>query len=421
MQEQKKLWKKSEKQREFCKEIARNRYTLLIGAGRSGKSLLVILEMFRFALKYPNTNQIVFRNTLSSAIAGIWNITIPEVIKNFFPALPLLDDFKVNKTRYEISFPNGSKISIKGLDNTEKVQKLLSIELQQVFFDEAHLIEFEHFGLIMSRMPQKVGVEYENKVILCANWAAKTHWLKKFFVDKINPDTGAPHNLSVGMMTSVTADNKTIDAAEYTQTLLSGADRRTRLACAGTGFYDEAEGALWLQEDIKRKDALEIEDYDDIVIGYDPAVSHSKSSDGHGVCISGKKDGEYHVLYSWEKIMDVNDCATEICRLYKEFRCSKVVIEVNNGGDFIPSLFAKIDPSVYCETVRATKGKILRAEPIAALYKNNLVYHSQHFQDLEEQMITFTGFGASPNSLDALVWALTYLSSYSSFVDPDAI
>ena len=130
--EQKKLWKKSPKQREFCEEIAKNTYTLLIGAGRSGKSLLVVLELFRFAIKYPNTNQIIFRNTLSSAIAGIWSITIPEVIKNFFPALPLLDDFKINKTRYEITFPNGSRISLKGLDNTEKVQKLLSIEIQQV-------------------------------------------------------------------------------------------------------------------------------------------------------------------------------------------------------------------------------------------------------------------------------------------------
>jgi phage terminase large subunit-like protein len=421
MEEQKKLWKKSPKQREFCQEIAKNTYTLLIGAGRSGKSLLVILEMFRFALKYPNTNQIIFRNTLSSAIAGIWSITIPEVIKNFFPALPLMDDFRINKTRYEITFPNGSRISLKGLDNTEKVQKLLSIEIQQVLFDEAHLIEFEHFGLILSRMPQKLNVPYENKVICCANWAPKSHWLKRFFLDKVNPETNSPHGLSVGLMKSVTADNLTIDAEQYTQSLLSGADRRTRLACAGTGFYDEAEGALWLQDDIKRKDALEISDYDDIVVGYDPAVSNTKSSDGHGVCVAGKKADEYHVLHSFERIMDVNDCATEICHLYKDFNCSKVVVEVNSGGDFIPSLFAKIDPSVYCETVRATKGKILRAEPIAALYKNEKVYHANHFQELEEQMVTFNGFGASPNSLDALVWALTYLSSYASFVDPDAI
>jgi phage terminase large subunit-like protein len=421
MEEQKKLWKKSPKQRDFADEIARNKYTLLIGAGRSGKSLLIVLEMFRFAIKYENTNQIIFRNTLSSAIVGIWNITIPEVIKNFFPALPLMDGFVINKSRHEIRFPNGSMISIKGLDNKDKVQKLLSIELQCVFFDESHLTEFEHFGLVMSRMPSKLNVPYENKVICAANWCPRTHWLKKFFLDKVNPETNAPHNLSVGMMTSVTADNLTIDAAEYTQSLLSGADRRTRLACAGTGFYDEAEGALWLQDDIKRKKALEIEKYDDIVVGYDPAVSNTKSSDGHGICIAGKKDGEYHVLYSWEKIMDVNDCAAEICRLYKEFNCSKVVVEVNCGGDFIPSLFAKIDASVYCEVVRATKGKILRAEPIAALYKNEKVFHAQHFQDLEEQMVTFNGFGASPNSLDALVWALTYLSSYTSFVDPDAI
>jgi len=119
--------------------------------------------------------------------------------------------------------------------------------------------------------------------------------------------------------------------------------------------------------------------------------------------------------------MDVNDAASKICQLYHRFNCSKVIVETNNGGDFIPSLFAKIDPSVYCETVRATKGKILRAEPVAALYKNELVYHCQHFKDLEEQMITFSGSGSSPNALDALVWALKYLSENASYVDPDAI
>jgi phage terminase large subunit-like protein len=416
-----KLWTKSPKQREFCEEIAKNKYTLLIGAGRSGKTLLVILEMFRFALKYPNTNQIIFRNTLSSAIAGVWLITIPEVINNFFPALPLMDGFQINKSRYEITFPNGSIISIKGLDNTDKVQKLLSIELQQVFFDEAHLIGYEHFGIIMSRMPQKLNVPYKVKVLLCANWCEKSHWLKKFFLDKINPETNAPHGLSAGLMSSVTADNKTIDAEEYKNTLMAGADRRTRLACAGEFFYEEMEGALWKIEDIKRTKVLNIDYYDEIVIGYDPAVSNNANSDGHGICIAGKIDDVYHILYIFEGIMDVNDAAVKVCELYHKYECSKVVIEVNNGGDYIPSLFAKIDPRVYCESVRATKGKLLRAEPISALYRNELVYHCEQFQELEDQMVCYTGKGKSPNSLDALVWAMTYLSEQCTYVNPDEV
>jgi predicted phage terminase large subunit-like protein len=370
--------------------------------------------MFRFALKYPNTNQIIFRNTLSSAISGVWLITIPEVINNFFPALPLMDGFQINKSRYEITFPNGSIISLKGLDNTDRVQKLLSIELQQVFFDEAHLIDYEHFGIIMSRMPQKLNVPYKVKVILCANWCAKSHWLKKFFLDKINPETNTPHGLSAGLMSSVTADNKTIDAEEYRNTLMVGADRRTRLACAGDFFYDEMEGALWIQDDIQRSELPE--DFDDIVLAFDPAVTNNKNSDEHGVCIAGKINEKIYIINCFEKQEDVNVIAREVCELYHSYECSKLIYENNQGGDFIEALIRNHDKTVYCESVRAKKGKLLRAESAAALYKNGLVYHTKHFSKLEEQMLTYIGTGDSPNALDALVYSIKYLSENSSYV-----
>ena len=201
------LWRLTAKQHEMQSIIDAHKYSLCIGQGRSGKSLLIVTKMFRNAIQYPNTNQAIFRNTLASAVDGIWRITIKEVIKNFFPALPLMQGFKINESSHEITFPNGSRISVKGLDNTERVQKLLSTQWMCVFFDEAHLINYEHFGLLMTRMPQPMDVDYKVRVICAANWAPKTHWLKMFFEDGINPETKAPHGQEIAIITSTTQRN----------------------------------------------------------------------------------------------------------------------------------------------------------------------------------------------------------------------
>jgi len=412
------LWSKTEKQKEMGRTIDAHKYTLCIGQGRSGKTLLILIEMFRNAIQYPNVNQAIFRNTLSSAVDGVWKITIKEVIEHFFPTLPMTPGFKMNESNHSITFPNGSRIIIKGLDNPERAQKLLSTQFMCVFFDECHLISYEHFGLLMTRMPQPLNVDYQVKIICAANWSPKTHWLKKFFQDGVNPENNSQHGQSTAMITSETSDNTTIDAAEYIETLNMAGDRRSRLACAGSGFYNEALGALWEQSDIKR---ASVEEYEEVVLAFDPAVTNKKTSDEHGICIAGKKDDKYYVISCFEKKEDINSIAKEVCQLYHDYECSRLIYETNQGADWVEALIRNNDSMVFCEGVRAKKGKIIRAEPIAALYKNELVYHEKCFQELEEQMVTYTGSGDSPNSLDALVYAIQYLSTGEKWVDIDDI
>ena len=89
-----------------------------------------------------------------------------------------------------------------------------------------------------------------------------------------------------------------------------------------------------------------------------------------------------------------------------------MIAEVNNGGDLVETVIRGIDASVSYSAVRATRGKILRAEPISALYERGLVHHVGEFQALEDEMCNYTGASEedSPDRLDALVWALTELS-----------
>ena len=215
-------------------------------------------------------------------------------------------------------------------------------------------------------------MDYKVKIICTANYAPKTHWSYPFYNKKVNPETKNPHNLDCGFLKFTTDDNKSIDAEQYLATIKSAGNRQSRLAYAGNDWFDQVEGALWTVNDIQRSEPLKLNEYIETTISFDPAVTNSENSDGHGVCIAGKTKEDYYIIDCFEEKDDVNNIAKKICQLYHTYDCSKLVVEVNNGGDFIPSLISKIDPTVYTETVRATKGKLTRAEPICALYKVNI-------------------------------------------------
>ncbi len=100
-------------------------------------------------------------------------------------------------------------------------------------------------------------------------------------------------------------------------------------------------------------------------------------------------------------------------KAYRRFAADRVVAEVNQGGEMVAAMLKSIDATLPITTVRATRGKFLRAEPVAALYEQGTVAHAGRFAALEDQMCDFgpdgLSAGRSPDRLDALVWALTAL------------
>lgn len=105
--------------------------------------------------------------------------------------------------------------------------------------------------------------------------------------------------------------------------------------------------------------------------------------------------------------------AGAVVRAFRRFDADRVVAEVNQGGDMVTAMLKSVDASLPVSTVRATRGKFLRAEPVAALYEQGRVAHAGAFAELEDQMCDFgpdgLSSGRSPDRLDALVWALTAL------------
>jgi phage terminase large subunit-like protein len=101
--------------------------------------------------------------------------------------------------------------------------------------------------------------------------------------------------------------------------------------------------------------------------------------------------------------------AERVVAVYKRWKADRIVAEVNQGGDMVRELLTQVDATVPIKTVHATRGKRARAEPVAAFYEQGRISQVGGFPALEDEMCSVIGDGASPDRLDALVWAVTEL------------
>lgn len=183
-------------------------------------------------------------------------------------------------------------------------------------------------------------------------------------------------------------------------------------------ILSDLPGALWKQsiiDALRFRPAPPLSDgpvlsFRRIVVAIDPAVTAEEDSDETGIIVAGVDDmGHAYVLDDLSGRYHPADWAKVAVNAYHELRGDRVVAEVNNGGDMVELTLRMIDPNVSYKGVHASKGKVTRAEPVAALYEQGRVHHVGSFPELEEQMTTWLPGMASPDRMDALVWALTEL------------
>jgi phage terminase large subunit-like protein len=154
-----------------------------------------------------------------------------------------------------------------------------------------------------------------------------------------------------------------------------------------------------------------------IVIGIDPPAGSRPGSDACGIVAAGRaEDGTVYVLEDATVAgLAPAGWAAKAVALYRRLAADTLVAEVNQGGDMVRAVLRQVDESVPLKTVHATRGKWLRAEPIAAMYAQGKVKHVRPFEELEDQMCDFElsglSSGRSPDRLDALVWAVTELTA----------
>ncbi len=187
-------------------------------------------------------------------------------------------------------------------------------------------------------------------------------------------------------------------------------------------LVEDAEGALWTRPLVERCRAggAEGRDLTRIVVAVDPPASTGAGADECGILVVGAfMEGppqDWRAVVLEDASVQGKGAAEWAARAVDAFHrhgADRLVAEVNMGGDMVQAVLRQVDPLVPFRAVRATRGKVLRAEPVAALYEQGRVTHLPGLAALEEQMMQMTVGGylgkGSPDRVDALVWALTDL------------
>ncbi len=182
-------------------------------------------------------------------------------------------------------------------------------------------------------------------------------------------------------------------------------------------LLEDVEGALWSGAMLEAARAGAAPDLDRVVVALDPAVSSGADSDACGIVVVGARlQGSPQEWRAWV----LADCTVQgvgplgwaraAVAAMAEFGADRLVAEVNQGGQLVEEVLRQVDPMVPFRAVRASRGKVARAEPVAALYEQGRVKHLRGLAELEEQMCQMTARGfegrGSPDRVDALVWAL---------------
>jgi phage terminase large subunit-like protein len=181
-------------------------------------------------------------------------------------------------------------------------------------------------------------------------------------------------------------------------------------------ILDDMPGALWQRGVIEATRTSVLPELVRVVVAIDPAVSASEDSDETGIVAAGRDaNGHGYVLADGSGRYAPAEWARVAIVAYGAHQADRIVAEINNGGDMVEATLRMIDPNVPFSAVRAARGKVARAEPVAALYEQGRIHHHGAFPQLEDQMCSFTSdfdrtaAGYSPDRVDALVWAFTEL------------
>lgn len=183
---------------------------------------------------------------------------------------------------------------------------------------------------------------------------------------------------------------------------------------------EDVEGALWKLTQIDALRVKEAPDLDRIVVAIDPSGSDDEGaseqgivSAGRGMCdCRGGLERHYFVLRDDSGHYTPNDWGEKAISAYRALSADRIVAESNFGGEMVENTIRTIDKRIAYKAVSASRGKQVRAEPIAAKYEQGKVHHVGAFPKLEDQQCSWVPGVKSPNDrLDALVWALTELDT----------
>lgn len=396
-----------------------SRHVMLYGGSRSGKTFLIMRALAMRALAH-NSRHACLRYRFNHIKASIIYDTLPKMMELCFPGVA--EHCHLDKSDWFYKFPNGSEIWFGGLDDKERTEKILGQEYASMFFNECSQIPWSSRNMAVTRLAQKT--ELRLKAYYDCNPPSEIHWTARVFVDKIDPDTRIQlrDKDAYAAMRMNPVDNRENLPPEYLRELELLPERMRRRFYLGQ-FGTASENALWTFDLLDKCRMVEgsLPDLQRIVIAVDPsgcAGEEDKRSDEIGIVVLGLgSDGKAYVIEDLSGRFSPAQWGHQVVAAYERHDADCVVAEVNFGGAMVAEVIRAArpqgSPQIPFREVRASRGKVVRAEPVSALYSQGKVVHVGFFEHLEDQLCAMTTAGyagdKSPDRADALVWGLNEL------------
>jgi len=177
---------------------------------------------------------------------------------------------------------------------------------------------------------------------------------------------------------------------------------------------DEAPGALWKRTDIDKARVIQAPELERVIVGVDPSAT--SGGDEAGIITCGRNGDDYYTIADDSIQGSPQTWAKAAVTAYHKYKANLIVAEDNNGGEMVEAVIKQVDPSVPVTRVHASRGKATRAEPVAAISEQGRDHHVGSFPALEDELCLWMPGDASPNRLDAKVWAITEMMGNNWFI-----
>lgn len=395
-----------------------SRHILAYGGARSSKTFGFCYFIATRALMAPGSRHGIFRLHNIDAKQSVMMDTWPKMMSLAYPDVPQ----KVNKSDQMIEIGDGAEVWFAGLDDKERVEKVLGKEYATIYTGECSQISFASIKVLRTRLAQSVakvnGEPLPLKAYYDLNPVGKRHWTYVDLVQGLQPETLQPYPAGTRAWIKMDPKDNPHLPQDFLDELATLPERDRKRFLEGE-YQSDVPGAIWTSDALDEGRRTSPPELRRVVVGVDPSGGDGSGNDSQGIVVAGKGiDGHAYVLEDATCSMSPAGWARRAVEAYDRWGADCLVAEVNYGGAMVESTVRSVGPHVKYKQVTASRGKHVRAEPVAALYESHeqrecRVHHVGAFPDLEDQLCSFTTSGfegaGSPDRADALVWALTEL------------
>jgi phage terminase large subunit-like protein len=363
-------------QRQFWRSEAA--YRLFVGGVGSGKTRAGCVEVLRQPAK-----------SIGMVLAPTY-VMLRDATMRTFLSLANRGGIvaQLHRADMTVELTDGKVVLFRSADNPDRLR---GPNLGWFYLDEAAMMPPEVWLIMLGRLRLAPG----------RAWATSTPrgntWLAQRF--QSSPD--------YAIVRSSSRQNPYLPAGFVASLEQSYSERQLRQEVEGE-FLDDVPGALWTRATLDAARVSQVPDLARVVVGVDPSAT--SGGDACGIVVAGKDAAGHGYILDDRTIQgSPRTWALEAVAAYHRHHADRIVAESNQGGEMVTLTIKTIDAAPPVSLVHASRGKITRAEPVAAQYEKGRVHHVGNFRQLEDELCSYDGTGTSPNRLDAMVYALTEL------------